>query len=158
MEKPNIKWYEDKNISIYFSCVPCIGIRYIVPSMTNIEKKSIKKYPFINKKSLTVLINDKQKDKMYCFTIPKDYCFDGASIPRFFWRLIGSKTDNTFLVAAMVHDTLCENHHYIDGDRYLSTIVFERLLSVGGVGSFKRWMMKHSVDNFQKFCGWGKNG
>ena len=56
----------------------------------------------------------------------------------------------------MVHDTLCENHHYIDGDRYLSTIVFERLLSVGGVGSFKRWLMKHSVDNFQKFCGGGK--
>lgn len=157
MEKPDLLWYEDKDLAIYFNCVPCIGVRYILPSMKELEKKSIKKYPFINKKNLTVLIIDRKKDRTYCFTIPKEYCFDGASVPRLFWRVVGSKTDNTFLVAAMVHDTLCENHHYVDGDRYLSTIIFERLLCVGGVGGFKRWMMKHSVDNFQKFCGWNKN-
>lgn len=156
MKKPYITWYEDNSLGINLSSIPHIGVRYATPSMTDAEKKSIKKYPFINKTDLTVLITDREKNKNYCFTIPKGYCFDGASIPRFFWRVIGSKTDNTFLVAAMVHDTLCENHHYVDGDRYLSTIVFERLLSVGGVGSFKRWLMKHSVDNFQKFQGWGR--
>jgi hypothetical protein len=54
----------------------------------------------------------------------------------------------------MVHDVLCENHNYVDNDRYFSTMVFERLLYAEGVGGFKRWLMKHSVDNFQKFCDW----
>ena len=90
------------------------------------------------------------------FIIPKGYCFDGASIPRIFWRIIGPNTDNTFLVAAMVHDYLCENHSVIDNDRYLSTLIFNDLLEVGGVCKIKRWFMKHSVDNYQKFCGWKK--
>ena len=156
MEKPNILWYEDEDITIKFSSTPHIGVRYITPSMTDAEKKSIKKYPFINKTELKVTIYDNLKEDVYIFAIPKGYCYDGASIPRFFWRLVGSKTDNTFLIAALVHDILCENHNYINHDRYLSTIVFERLLYVGGVCGFKRWMMKHSVDNFQKFQGWGK--
>ena len=154
MQQPNLMWYQDEDIAIGFSTAPHIGVRYITPSMTDVEKKSIKKYPFINKTELKVTIFNHVEEEVYNFTIPKGYCYDGASIPRFFWRLIGSKTDNTFLIAALVHDVLCENHDYIDGDRYLSTIIFERLLYVGGVGGFKRWMMKHSVDNFQKFQGW----
>jgi hypothetical protein len=148
-------WYDDEKLSIEFDTAPCIGVRYVTPSSTPAEKKSIKKFPFINKRELKVWITDKTKGYTYHFIIPKGYCYDGASIPRFFWRVIGSKTDNAFLIAALIHDVLCENHYYVNGDRYLSTIVFERLLSVGGVGGFKRWLMKHSVDNFQKFQGWG---
>lgn len=148
-------WYDDEKLSIEFDTAPCIGVRYVTPSSTPAEKKSIKKFPFINKRELKVWITDKTKGYTYHFSIPKGYCYDGASIPRFFWRVIGSKTDNAFLIAALIHDVLCENHYYVNGDRYLSTIVFERLLSVGGVGGFKRWLMKHSVDNFQKFQGWG---
>ena len=75
------------------------------------------------------------------------------TIPRVFWRLIGPKTDNRFLVPSLIHDVLCENHDYIDDDRYFSTIVFERLLYVSKVNAFNRWMIKHSVDNFQKVAG-----
>ncbi|MCD7779580.1 MAG: DUF1353 domain-containing protein [Candidatus Gastranaerophilales bacterium] len=68
--------------------------------------------------------------------------WEGATIPRFFWRFIGANTSPKFL-----------NHSYIDNNRYLSTIILERLLYCSGVNGFKRWMMKHSVDNFQKIKG-----
>ena len=35
--------------------------------------------------------------------------------------------------------------------------VFESMLKAGDVSAFKRFLMFHSVDNFQKFCGWDGN-
>lgn len=90
----------------------------------------------------------------YVFTIKAGFDFDGASINRLFWRIIGSKEDIRFKIAALIHDILCINHDYVDNDRYFSTIVFEGLLYVGGTVAIKRWVMKHSVDNYQKFCDW----
>lgn len=148
-------WVDDKNLKITFIPEPLIGVRYILPSMTDEEKKSVKKYPFINKVSLSVEIVDNKCSNAYSFIIPKGYCFDGASVPRFFWRIIGSNTDNKFLVAAMVHDYMCENHDCVGSDRSLSTSVFNALLKVSQVGNFKRFLMKNSVDVFQKcFCNW----
>ena len=121
---------------------------------SNSEIKAIKKYPFINKRDLLVRIC--YIDRIHEFTIPKGYCFDGASIPRLFWRIIGAPTDNSFLIAAMVHDILCENHHYIMNNRELSTKVFNALLEEAKVNKFKRFLMKNSVDFYQRFCGWGK--
>lgn len=149
-------WFEDKYLSVDFDSGPLIGIRYILPSMSEDEKKSIKRYPFINKSALSVSLCDKKQNKSYNFTVPKGYCFDGASVPRFFWRVIGSNTDNKFLVPAMIHDYICENHSCVEFDRKLSTRIFNSLLQVSGVGSFKRFWMKNSVDFFQKyFCDWG---
>ncbi len=150
-----MKWYEDKDLRIDFNDIPSIGIRYILPSMSEEEKRSVKKYPFINKVPLDVYLEDKRKSKMYKFTIPKKYCFDGASVPRFFWRVIGSNTDNKFLVPAVIHDYMCENHACVNNDRAFSTRVFNALLQVSGVGNVKRFFMKNSVDIFQKcFCHW----
>jgi len=150
-----IQWFENDELCIKFSSTPLIGIRYILPSMGEEEAKSIKKYPFINKKILKIQLTDKVKSKIYDFEIPKGYCFDGASVPRFFWRVIGSNTDNKFLVPALVHDYLCENHFCIMNDRKLSTKVFDALLKVSGIGNIKRFFMKNSVDIFQKFfCHW----
>lgn len=147
-----IEWYKDDKLKILFSDIPYVSMRYSVPSMTDAEIKSIKKYPFINKRDLKVRI---EADKNYEFTIPKGYCFDGATIPRAFWRIIGAPTDNSFLIAALVHDVLCENHNYIDNNRKLSTEIFNALLETSKVGKFKRFLMKNSVDIFQKFfCGW----
>lgn len=149
------EWYSNKYASIFFDDLPRIGIRYILPSTKKEMKKSIKKYPFINRKTLKVRLVDNKKDKTYNFQILKGYCFDGASIPRLFWRVIGPNTDNKFLIAALIHDVLCENHHYVDNDRAFSTQVFNALLEAGDVGFFKRFCMKNSVDIFQKmFCNW----
>ena len=154
MAKQYIKWYEDDKLSIEFSEVPHVCIRYILPSASDLEKKSIKKYPFINKTNLEVKLYDKKKEEIYNFTIPKNYTYDGATIPKFFYRVIGANTDNNFLIAALIHDVLTENHSYINNDRYFSTYVFNALLEVSEVPAFKRFLMKYSVDIFQKTQGW----
>lgn len=151
-----IKWTENKNVIVYFSDIPYVSIRYRVPSMTDAEIEAIKKYPFINKRTITVRLVDKIKDRTYQFDIPKNYCFDGASVPWLFRRIIGAPTDNSFLIGALVHDVLCENHHYVMNDRKFSTEVFNTLLESSKVSKFKRYLMKHSVNIFQKyFCDWG---
>lgn len=148
-----INWYCDDEIAILFDKAPNVTMRYVTPFTTEKEKKEINKKPFINLSELKVVLKDKILQESYEFVIPKDYTWDGATIPRMFWRLIGSKTDNRFLVPSLIHDVLCENHDYIDDDRYFSTLVFERLLYVSKVNAFSRWMMKHSVDNAQKIIG-----
>ena len=154
-----INWYEDEKLSINFSESPHVGVRYILPTHTAEEKKSIAKYPFICKSGLKVELTDKKKVKTYNFTIPKGYCYDGASIPRLFWRVVGSNTDNHFLIAALVHDVLCENHNYVDNDRSFSTDVFNALLKSSDVGAVRRFLMKNSVACFQSlFCRWRADG
>lgn len=154
MDKPRIEWVNNDELAIYFNDTPRVCIRYLLPTATEEEEKSIKKYPFICKKSLIVTLFDKTGQKKYEFTIPKGYCYDGATIPRLLWRVIGSKTDNTFLIAALVHDAICENHHYVDCDRNFSSLVFRELLIAGGVGKVKAQIMYLAVDNFQRFCKW----
>ena len=152
-----ITWYEDAKLAIYFSTMPCVAVRYITPSSTNEEKMSITRFPFINKRELRVQLVDRKKKKVYNFAIPKSYCYDGASIPRMFWRIIGANTDNKFLIPALIHDVLCENHNYIDNDKEFSTNVFNALLYVGDVGKFKRFLMKNSVEVWQTIVGgWNK--
>lgn len=145
-----IEWYNDEELTILFSDIPKITLRYIQPNMNETEKEIIKKLPFQNQKELNVVLTDKTLLNEYDFTIKKGYCWDGATIPRVFWRLIGPKTDPKFLIPSLIHDVLCENHDYINNDRYFSTIVFERLLYVSEVNPISRWLIKHSVDNYQK--------
>lgn len=148
------EYYSNNRVGIFFSENPHISIRYYIPSMTEDERKSIEKYPFINKKNLQVRLVDYKKDKTYNFQIPKGYCYDGASIPRLFWRIIGSNTDNRFLIPALIHDILCENHSFIENDRKFSTEVFNALLEASEVNVFKRFLMKNSVDYFQRTQKW----
>ena len=150
-----MEWYSNKDAGIFFDSLPCVGIRYVIPSMSKEEQRGIQKYPFVCKKELNVELKDYKKQKNYKFSVPKGYCYDGASIPRFFWRFIGSNTDNRFLIAALIHDVLCENHNYVDSDCAFSTDVFNALLEASGVNAFQRFMMKNSVGCFQTlFCKW----
>ena len=149
-----IKWYQDKEIKIFFSIIPNVKARFLTPYCNKNEIKEYKEKPFINLEKLDVELFDCKKNKKYFFEIKKDYTWDGASIPRMFWRLIGSKTEPEFLIPSLIHDVLCENHSYVDNDRYFSTKVFEKLLKISKVNPFKRWLMFHSVDNYQKFRRW----
>lgn len=144
-----IDWACDENVLIAFDREPVVQVRVIKPTMNKLERQSVIRYPFVNKKPLKVLIYDHKKFKQYDFLIRENYCFDGATISRFFWRIIGPNTDNQFLVAALCHDVLCENPQYIDYNRQLSTDVFNALLKVSGVNPLKRFLMKHSVNIFQ---------
>lgn len=144
-------WYKDDKLKIEFDREPNIIVQYPKPSYATSIKKEIIHKPFYNCEDLVVLITYKEKE--HPFFIPKGYTWDGASIPSIFWRFIGPNTSPDFLIPSLIHDVLCENHNYIENDRYLSTLILERLLYVSGVGCFKRWMMKHSVDNYQKIKG-----
>ena len=153
-----IDWACDSNVLISFDREPIVQVRVIKPNMSIREKKSIAKYPFTCKKPLKVMIYDNKKFKQYNFEIKEGYCWDGMTIPRFAWSLIGvSREDNRGLVAGLVHDVLCENHEYIDNDRQLSSNVFRALLIASGVSELKANIMYFAVDNFQKFCGWERD-
>ena len=151
-----ITYYKDDVLEILFSSNPHIDFRYPCPGDTKEQQKDKLAKPFMNMENLDVKIIYKNKhwfNAEYNFTIPQYYTWDGASIPRIFWRLIGSKTDQHFMIASMVHDVLCENHDYVQNNRYLSTIVLEKLCKQGGTGPLRRWVIKHSVDNYQKIIG-----
>ncbi len=150
-----INWYEDKKIKIEFDKIPKTTLLFPIPNMSKEEIQQIKEKPFINLQTLNIKITDKRKClKEYDIVIEKGYRWDGASIPRIFWHLIGTKTQPEFQIASMLHDKLCENHKLINNDRYLSTLVLIGCMKSAEVCAFKRWLIKHTVDNYQKFCGW----
>ncbi len=123
--------------------------------MSDREAKEAIKKPFIVKESLGIYVS--YKNEFYSFTIPRCYTWNGANVPPFAWLLIGQRTDPRFKLASCVHDYICENHEVIGNNRYLSTLIFETLCEYfGKFNAIKRWAMFHSVDNWQKFCSWGK--
>lgn len=150
-----ITWLDDENYFVGFSQIPAVSNKIInKQAMTIDEIKRAKAKPLYLKNTINVCLIDKSKNKTYTFIIKAGYDYDGASINRSFWRLVGSKEDIRFKIAALIHDVLCENHHYVDKDRYFADKIFERCLYAGDTCGFVRWMMFHSVDNFQKFCRW----
>lgn len=150
-------WQDDDKCRVGFSELPIVTNKEInVCAMNPEEVKDAEEKPLYLSNTVKVLLIDKKKSKTYVFKIKAGYDYDGASIARLLWRLIGSKECINFKIASLIHDVLCENKHYINNDRYFSTIVFERCLYVGNVEAWRRWSMKHSVDNWQKFQGWEK--
>lgn len=147
-------WYADENITIEFDKKPKVFMRYIYPDMSKDEIEAVTHYPFINNSSLYVGIYDKRKNASYSFMIEKNYTWDGATIIRPLWRIIGSKTQPEFLIASLVHDVLCERRELINRDRKLSSLVFRGLLNEAGVSKLKANIMYFAVDLFQRFCGW----
>ena len=70
---------------------------------------------------------------------------DGASIPRFFWRLIGSPFVGKFRRASVIHDVYCDSKSRPAQDVH---DVFKEMMEVDGVGKVKRNMMYQAVNNF----------
>ena len=150
-----IDWACNEDALVSFDREPVVAVRVILPNMSAFEKKSVAKYPFCCKKPLRVLIYDNKNFKQYLFEIKEGYCWDGASVPRFFWRIIGANTAAEFLIPSLIHDVICENKNYINYDRELSSRVFRALLIASGVSSFKANVMYTAVNTYQMFCDWG---
>jgi hypothetical protein len=74
-------------------------------------------------------------------TIPKGFTWDGATIPKIFWRLIGTPFDPKFLTASLIHDYLIYKGY--DGD--IRDTRFKQELLVCGVPYWKASIMKHAV-------------
>ena len=102
---------KEKIQDINFSDVLDVRIRVISNEDTKAVIKNKKKYPFELFKTVTVGIETTKRS--FIFDIFNGYTWNGADIPRFLWRLVGSRTDNDFLVASMIHDYLLEFKTYI---------------------------------------------
>ena len=154
-QKSWITYYKDKDLSIAFDDVVRVEDVIVEPYLGKKERKALLKKPY--RLSNGVWTRVEYKDEIpYTFFIPTGYRWNGANVPFGLYHLVGAPSDPRFKVASMVHDFLCENKFVIDGNRYLSSRIFKGLLKEAGVGGFKRFLMFHAVDNYQKFCGWNK--
>lgn len=126
---------------------------------------------FEEEPKISINLNDKKKpyvllnnvvylahtDKYtYRIAIPKGYSFDGATIPRFFYRIIGSKGEIEFLPAALIHDWLCENKSFIEKHGVqISSDIFRDILILYKVPKWKAKTMATAVRMWQTFQpGW----
>lgn len=148
-----ITWYSDEIVTIKFDRMPRTETLNATPYSTKEEIDDINKKPYLLLYGIDVQIE--YQNKIYKFHIKTHYRWNGANIPFGLWNLIGSPSDNRFRIPSMLHDFVCENHDVIGYERYLSSIIFERLLRVAGVNNIKRKLMFLAVDNFQKiFRNW----
>ena len=74
-------------------------------------------------------------------SIPSGYPFDGASIPRVCWSLIGSPFEPDLMLAACVHDWYCEHSAECYQSRVIGDAVFFYLLTKAGVARWRRVLM-----------------
>lgn len=151
---------KEEVIKITFYPEPDIRIRVINFEDTDVVIKDKKKYPFILYEETSVYIETSKRN--FHFSIYANYVWNGADIPRFLWRLIGSRTDNEFLLASMVHDymlsfknELLENtlHQEISIEEYrrLTSLIFRQIMKQNGIKTVKANIMSWFVDIFQKF-------
>ena len=70
--------------------------------------------------------------------------WDGATIPRPFWSIIGHPLSAEFRWASYWHDRLCEDARTIE-DRTLADAVFLKLLADAGVQKWRRLAMWAAV-------------
>lgn len=78
---------------------------------------------------------------LHWVSIPAGYTFDGASIPRCLWSLIGSPFDPDLILAACVHDWYCEHTANCYQSRVIGDAVFFYLLTKAGVARWRRVVM-----------------
>ena len=82
----------------------------------------------------------------YKVTVKKGFDFDGASIPKVLWSVIGSPMEGKYVPGAVIHDGL-----YASGviSRNEADEVFLKLMVMANVGYVKRYAMYWAV----KSCG-----
>lgn len=79
------------------------------------------------------------------WTAPKGLVFDGASIPKFFWRVIGSPFVGNFRRGAVIHDSYYSNLEEPKKD--VDNMFYEAML-VDGVSKWRAKAMYQAVKWF----------
>lgn len=151
---------KEQVLDVVFSQTPDVKVRVIKQDDEENIKKNKKKFPFELCSSLSVRIVTNKRT--FSFIIFKGYTWNGADIPRFFWRVVGSRTDNDFLIASMLHDYLLEFKVYILNEilkkqistkeyRRLTSLIFRHVIKSQGTNTIKANVMAYFVDVFQMF-------
>lgn len=151
---------KEKIISVSFDIVPSVKVRVIESNDLEQIICSKKKFPFELDNSVQVFVETSLRK--FKFSIFNGYTWNGADIPRFFWRIIGSRTDNDFLIASMLHDYLLEFKFYMMSEilnnqmqpkeyRRLTSLIFRHIIKEQGTNTIKANVMAWCVDVFQIF-------
>ena len=157
---------KEQVISIRFDVEPQVRIRVISDDDTDEAKQGKIKYPF--KLDNPVKVTIETTFRTFSFVIYNGYTWNGADIPKFFYRIIGSRTSNEFLIASMLHDYLLEfkvfmlnevlkNQITKDEYRRLTSLIFREKIKAQGTNTIKANIMSWAVDVFQHYCnrkGW----
>lgn len=149
---------KEQIVDISFSSVPDVRIRVIEPSDTKTVIENKRKYPFELHSSIDITVLTTKRE--FEFTIFNGYTWNGADIPRLFWRSVGSRTDNEYLIASMIHDYLLEFKEYIYNEvlersisvreyRRLTSLIFRHILKKQGTNTIKANIMSWAVQVFQ---------
>lgn len=160
---------KEQVLEIKFNELPDARIRVIEDTDTEPTKQAKIKYPFELFNTVTVTIQTDFRE--FSFDVYNGYVWNGADIPRALWRIVGSRTDNQFLIASMLHDYLLEfkvyminevleNQITVDEYRRLTSLIFREKLKHQGVSTIKANIMAWAVDVFQHYCnkkGWEIN-
>lgn len=139
-------WCQKEDITIISDIVPITVVCKPLPSDSDKLKKYKKKYPYLNKRTVTFMI--KYLGKTYSFTIKKGFRWNGTNC-------LGLQHNPKLLDASMAHDALCNDHDLIEQDRQLSSMIFREMGIASGVNKVFMFGAYHAVDNFQKV--WGKD-
>jgi hypothetical protein len=81
------------------------------------------------------------------FLIPQGYRTDGATIPRFLWRLVGTPFSPKYSIASMCHDWQCDQKWNV---KEMSELFYANLL-IAGVSKWKAKLMYQSVYMYKSF-------
>lgn len=115
-----------------------------------------KLYPF--KLDNTVNCTIRTSFRTIEFTIPKDYRWNGADIPKFLWFFVGSQFNPEFKIPSMIHDYMLEFKEDIYKElidisvpeyRRLTSLAFRQALKDEGVRTIKSNIMSGAVQGFQ---------
>ncbi|MBR4353762.1 MAG: DUF1353 domain-containing protein [Kiritimatiellae bacterium] len=68
------------------------------------------------------------------FTVPAGFAYDGASIPRFFWRVTGGPFQSPRCIAALAHDYLYATHKV---DRATADKIYRDMQIAVGIAKYK---------------------
>jgi hypothetical protein len=81
--------------------------------------------------------------------IPAGYHWDGATIPRPCWAIIGHPIDPQFALASLAHDWFCE-HSATRPIRVMGDAVFLWLLRDAGVPAWRHYAMFLAVSAYRR--------
>ena len=149
---------KEQVFNTFFDKNPDVRIRVIDDNEPEEIKQAKVKYPFKLDNTVTVTVITSKR--LFKFNIYNGYTWNGADIPKFFYRIIGSRTSNQFLIASMLHDYLLEFKVFILNEvlknqitaneyRRLTSLIFREKIKAQGTNTIKANIMAWAVDVFQ---------